>query len=292
MSARLRVMQRKSFFEPKQPREDEQQRPVVPGHAFKSRSRLRPASPPPTQIINRGEADRSVSTIEPRTPEQMPAKQLIVKLSVRKRKVEEAIPSIRLTRSQAKKIDDSRSKVPVDTQLEEPAAKRRKPNTTRAPPQARSKAKQGSNAADLVKMSPRKVAMPTKRDSLVSNPVPPRTQLLASPRKKQTAKSNVTSGSAKSRGHPGASSKDAKPSESKTVKQGKLSKPSGTATQRNSKLAAPNEGVTATSSKTKPAASRPEPKAQRGLRRPPLAMPVTFDSVTYEEMKRKGEFIF
>jgi hypothetical protein len=277
MSARLRVMQRKSFFEPKRSRKDELPEPSNPVRTSKPRFRPRPNSPPPTQIVSNASQGRPLSNPELWTPEQMSPKQLIVKLSVRKRKVEEVVPSIRLTRSQAKKNDDSQSPAPVlnefsstlETQLNEPVAKKRKPNTTRAPPQARSKAKQGYNAA-----------------------VPPPTQLLASPRKKQTAKSNAASASAKSRGNPGALSKDVGSSNAKTVREEKPSKPTGTAAQRSGKLTALKRGAAATSSKTKPATSRPGPKAKRGLQRPPLAMPVTFDAVTYEEMKAKGEFLF
>jgi hypothetical protein len=268
MSARLRVMQRKSFFEPKRSREDEPPESSKPAHTSNPRSRPRPNSPPPTQIISKGGRSRPLPHPEIRTPEQMPHKQLIVKLSIRKRKVDEVIPSTRLTRSQAKKNDDFQPKAPVfnevsstvETKLNEPAPKRRKPNNTRAPPQARSKAKQGSNAA-----------------------VTPPTQLLASPRKKQTAKSNATLGSARPRGNLVVSPKDVGSSKSKTVRQEKSSKTSGTAVQRNSKLTAPKAEAAAALSKIKP---------QRGLQRPLLAMPVTFDSVTYEEMKAKGEFLF
>jgi hypothetical protein len=277
MSARLRVMQRKSFFEPKRSREDELPEPSNPAHTSNPRSRPRSNSPPPTQIITKGGRGRPLPHPEIRTPEQLPPNQLIVKLSIRKRKAEEVVPSTRLTRSQAKKNDDSQPKAPVinevsstvRTQLNEPAPKRRKPNSTRAPPQARSKAKQGSNAA-----------------------VPPPTQLLASPRKKQTAKSNAASDLARPRGNPSFIPNDAGSSKSTTVRQEKSLKTSGTAAQRNSKFTAPKEGAAAISSKTKPATSRPGPKAQRGVQRPLLAMPVTFDSVTYEEMKAKGEFLF
>jgi hypothetical protein len=277
MSARLRVMQRKSFFEPKRSRKDELPEPSNPVRTSKPRFRPRPNSPPPTQIVSNASQGRPLSNPELWTPEQMSPKQLIVKLSVRKRKVEEVVPSIRLARSQAKKNDDSQSPAPVlnefsstlETQLNEPVAKKRKPNTTRAPPQARSKAKQGYNAA-----------------------VPPPTQLLASPRKKQTAKSNAASDLARPRGNPSFIPNDAGSSKSTTVRQEKSLKTSGTAAQRNSKFTAPKEGAAAISSKTKPATSRPGPKAQRGVQRPLLAMAVTFDSVTYEEMKAKGEFLF
>jgi hypothetical protein len=295
-------MQRKSFYEPKQSREDKQRQLLVPALASNPISRPRPDSPPPTQIISRTGAVKPVPATKTRTPDQMPDKKLIVKLCTKKRKIEDVVPSIRLTRSQAKKNNESvlaQSRVPpskevnstVKTQVSEPAAKRRKPNTNRAPLQVPPQANQMSNAANLVKMSPRKAAMETKRGEPVDNPVQPPTQLLPNPRTKQTVNTDAVSCSTKPHGRRGAYPKDAGSSKLKTSKQEKPSTTSATAIHDNSSLVALEGGTTATSSKVKPPASRPGSNAQRGLQRPPLAMPVTFDSVTYEEMKRKGEFI-
>jgi hypothetical protein len=297
-------MQRKSFYEPKQPRENEQRQALVPALASKpaSRPRPRPKLPPATQIINRAGLDIPLPATETRTPGQTPAKQLIIKLSIRKRKVEEAVSSTRLTRSQAKKNNDSAHARPglpvsmkinstVQTQSDEPAAKRRKPNTTRVPPQARPKAKPVSNAANLVKTSPRKAAVTAKRDNPVSNPMQLPTQLPSSPRKKQASRSNAVAGLNKPHGRLSAKAQDAGSSVTKTALPGRPSTPSGS-TIPPDLLASHTEQGTTSSSKLGTASSRPGSKARHGLQRPPFAMPVTFDSDTYEDMKRKGKFIF
>jgi hypothetical protein len=302
MSARLRVMQRKSFYEPKQPRENEQRQAFVPALHSKPASRPGLKVPPATQIISRTDVDRPLPIIETRTPEHIPAKQLIVKLSVQKRRVEEAVPTTRMTRSQAKKNNDSVLNWPglpvpkevnsmVRTLSDEPVAKRRKPNTTRGPPQARPKAKPGPNAANLIKTSPRKVATTAKRDKPVNNPVQTPTQLPSSPRKKQTSKSDAIADPNKSHGRLNAKANNARPSVTKTALPEQPSTPSGS-TLRPDLLTSHMEQSTVSSWTLKSASSCLGSKARRGPQRPPLAIPVTFDSDTYEDMKRRGEFIF
>jgi hypothetical protein len=204
-------MQRKSIHEPKQAKDDGHQLQPRALQSKSSRSRFDP--PPATQIIDRPAVGRSALTRETAspTPEPLPAEQLIVKLKLspqkrkldadvlvpratrtpRKRKLDAdiPIPIPRVTRSQDKtnkKPAQTQSALPVEALAEtqvvvEPAAKRRKPNNTRNPPQARTKAKKGEekaappspNAADLVKTSPRKRSprkAPPRKASPQKNP--------------------------------------------------------------------------------------------------------------------------
>jgi hypothetical protein len=185
MSARLRMMQRKSIHEPKRLREDKQQLSRMLAIQPESRTCSPLGSLPATQIVSRPSACRPTLVEEhaSHNPDRLPVQQLIVKLNVRKRKVEENIPSTRLTRSQAKKNNETvrvQATVPAPTAImastetqivNEPRAKRQKPNNARVLPQVRSKGKAGTkdtteptlNAANLVKTSPRKAATTTKR---------------------------------------------------------------------------------------------------------------------------------
>jgi hypothetical protein len=185
MSARLRMMQRKSIHEPKRLIEDKQQLSRMSAIQPRSRTCSPLDSLPATQIVSRPSACRPTLVEEhaSRNPDRLPVQQLIVKLNVRKRKVEENIPSTRVTRSQAKKNNETvrvQATVPAltaimastETQIvNEPRAKRQKPNNARGLPQVRAKGKEGAkdttepapNAANLVKTSPRKAAITTKR---------------------------------------------------------------------------------------------------------------------------------
>jgi hypothetical protein len=181
MSARLRMMQRNSIHDPKRSREVEPQGSGVPSSRTKVQRGPNPNQLPATQLVGRSgvATPTRIDELPSRSPEPVAPTQLIVKLKTGKRKQEEPIPSPRLTRSQAKKIREAVSIPPkapvtvkmiptVETQyVKEPAAKRRKPNNPRVAPQIRPKQQNvvhavpqaASNAAHLVKTSPRKAAL-------------------------------------------------------------------------------------------------------------------------------------
>jgi hypothetical protein len=207
------MMQRKSIHEPKQTKDNEQLQPQAL-QSKPSRSRFDP--PPATQIIDRPAAGRSALTREfaSPTPERLPTQQLIVKLktSHRKRKLDSNIPIPRVTRSQGKRDKEAAQAqsavlppkivtAPAETQVvNEPAAKRRKPNKAPNPPQARPKAKKGlkktvpssPKAADLVKTSSRKTAASTKLVNPSQYRIQPATSVPTGQRKKVTAKPSAS----------------------------------------------------------------------------------------------------
>ena len=149
--------------------------------------RLQADNLPATQTVVRSSDGKSafLKDAEPLPSNPVPRRQLIVKLPSPKRKLEEDTPRPRLTRSQAKKSQESnhvklsasttqKRSSPVKTQnTREPPAKRKKANNTRALPGVPPTAPEVSNdstdvsqnAANLVKTSPRKAAMATKRQS-------------------------------------------------------------------------------------------------------------------------------
>jgi hypothetical protein len=152
-----------------------------------------PIPPPATQLVNKPiQAKRTPNGVTARhAQKRAPATQLVVKLPLSKRKRDEDIAIPRLTRSQAQtqaeaeknKIKNFRSgpaarKVvsPPETQLmNEPATtKRRKPNNpplsarnTRLPDSSKAlgSIQAVPNATDIVKTSPRKAAVATRRES-------------------------------------------------------------------------------------------------------------------------------
>jgi hypothetical protein len=172
-------MQRKSIHEPKISREDEQQPSRAAALQSKPQSRPQPDPLPATQIVDRPSVGRSTLPEEFASDclDQLPAKQMIIKLSTRKRKLDEDNSNTRVTRSQGRKNKETGSTqstiiAPVETQIvNEPVTKRRKQNNAPAPAQARSRVKKGgtestqsaSNVADLVKTSSRTTAATTKR---------------------------------------------------------------------------------------------------------------------------------
>lgn len=230
MSARLRMLQRKSIHEPKQSRAHEEQqahvpaaekqsglrRPLRPGlpplralksprdsHVMNPEPNLGPGliPPPATQLVNKSIPAKRTPNLEAsaRAHTPAPATQLVVKLPLSKRKRDDDMSIPRLTRSQAlaqeqahveaekgsasnirsnvgNKAQASRRLVPLsETQLVDgPATKRQKANNP--PPSAPNARSTGisdalestqavSNAADVVKTSPRKAATATKRES-------------------------------------------------------------------------------------------------------------------------------
>jgi hypothetical protein len=216
------MLQRKSIYDPKQSREDEQQQAQAPGaeaHSplrkplgadSASSSALKssrhpyvvntepalghgPIPPPATQLVNKPiQAKRTPNGGVGHAYKRAPATQLVVRLPLSKRKRDEDTAIPRLTRSQAQaqaeaeknNTENVRSgppparKVvsPPETQLMNGPAttKRRKPNN---PPLSARNARspEGSkalgsipavlNAAAVVKTSPRKATVATRRES-------------------------------------------------------------------------------------------------------------------------------
>jgi hypothetical protein len=151
-----------------------------------SRSFIQANEPSATQVIKRSGAGNPKEVKGPAPPVPYPERtpQLIVKIPTRKRKFDDDVSTPRQTRSQASKSRDSshaearapatRDIVPtVETEAtSEPVAKRRKANDTKGTIQALPLAPQptiGSstmaapNAANLVKTSPRKAAVSSRR---------------------------------------------------------------------------------------------------------------------------------
>jgi hypothetical protein len=191
-SARSRMMQRQSIHDPKRPHE--QPRVPTPIADHKSPSRQTPKPPPATQIVNRASPRKRAPIQEPSrptVPKAVVAPQMIVKLplgpSKRKRDPNEFTPAV--TRSQARAQADKSGPPPTkplarmaprramplaETQLiNEPAAKRKKPNPPHMPAPARPQVNESTggsmqvstNAADMVKTSPRKTAVPPTQAS-------------------------------------------------------------------------------------------------------------------------------
>jgi hypothetical protein len=209
MSARLRMMQRKSIHEPKQTKDDGHQLQAQIFRPESSRSHFDP--PPATQIIDRPAVGRSALAREVTspTPECLPAQQLIVKfkLNSKKRKLDTGSPIPRVTRSQGKKNKEAtqaQSATPApkkvttlaETQVvNKAAAKRRKPNNPPNPPRVRARVKKGvkntappsPNVADLVKTSPHKTTASAMLVNRSQYQVEPASPVPASPRMKVTA---------------------------------------------------------------------------------------------------------
>lgn len=166
--------------------EESQSRPSIRGspakssalvHSSASRSAIQANAPPAaTQIVKKPTAGKAkhvkaASPVKP-VPDKQRPEQLIVRIPTRKRKLDEDSFSPRLTRSQARKSQDtihvntqdraSQDVVPVveDHTTKEPAAKRQKANDTssKATKGMSSRAEATPNAASLVKASPRKAA--------------------------------------------------------------------------------------------------------------------------------------
>ncbi|KAH7408284.1 hypothetical protein DE146DRAFT_368945 [Phaeosphaeria sp. MPI-PUGE-AT-0046c] len=217
MSARLRMMQRHSIYEPKQLRGDD--RALASGSA-QLQSELPPfddSTVPATQIIDRGDAENRglPREVAMHIPSHSLKKSLIVRLNTQRMKVEEATPVPRVTRSQARKIreiekiqptvpDQKPTIATIETQLvDEPATKRRKLTDARASKPLlkadnakKAVAKSTSRATNLAKASPRKTAVPAMQEQLAGPSVksprkkPPHTAKAASsPRKKNSTRS-------------------------------------------------------------------------------------------------------
>lgn len=284
MSARLRVMQRKSIHDPKYTLEDEPMMGQAPTFRMNPPLRPRPAPLPETQVVERPNPAKLVQLDEDTPappPNCQPAKQLVVKLNVRKRKVEEVAPEPRLTRSQAKKMNDANHAEfevphpkevvePVETKLvNEPAAKRRKPNVTRPPPQSQPRAKAKAakkpahatqNAANPVKTVPRKAATTAKRTKNAAAPVQPPAQGPASPAKKKVTKAKAPTRPKKFDDDSDAYPKDAGSSASETLGP---SKPASTTSymQHEAPYATPGVDERPTSDTVGPPSSRRGPAA-------------------------------
>ena len=313
-------MQRKSIHDPKYTLEDEPRLDQAPTFRMNPPLRPRHALLPETQVVERSDPAKHVQLDEDVPPpppkrqpvrqpvNQQPAKQFIVKLNVRKRKVEEVAPEPRVTRSQARKINDTNHaelEVPnpkevvgsVETQLvNEPAAKRRKPNLTRPPPQAQPRAKAKAakkpaqatqNAANPVKTAPRKAATTAKRTKPAAAPVQPPAQGPSSPAKKKVTK-------AKAPTRPKKFDDDSDDAGSSAPRIAGPSKPTSSAScmQREAPYTTPGADEGTTSDTMGPPSSRRGPATSlRGSRRPPLISPVTLDQATYERMKKQSNLI-
>jgi hypothetical protein len=316
MSARLRMMQRKSIHDPKHSREDDLRMTKAPIPRARQPYHDPPAPLPATQIVTRPYAETSPhrQKIASHNAKQSPTKQLVVRLPISplKRKVEEILEVPRLTRSQARKNNELlKHKVTqpehksqeiissVETQIaNEPAAKRRKPNTAQPSPQPRanakvtvkSPAKARLGATDLVRDSPRKSAKTTsprktaattsprktavtkKRSEATVQPDKLQTQALGSPRKKPAAKSTIPAKSAKSTKQDSRSTAVPKvaPSSSSSVSPAKTAKVLESFTSPKKSVLNPTREETATSTSMGPSSSRGGPvRSSRASRRPP-----------------------
>jgi hypothetical protein len=318
MSARMRMMQRQSIYNPKHSRENDQPRadPLVPQPKSHPRSRF--DEKPATQMIIRSNAEELTTAGESVVCSQdtLLPKQLIVKLNFRKRKIEDVVSIPRLTRSQARKNNEASQVQPnppaplatvstVETQVEnKPATKRRKLNRSGASSQAHTKVKGGSrdvtqsafHTAESVKSSTRKTVMATRRGQPAKPPVQnsakplPITQNIASSsRRLDVVQSNTIASTFKSIGsapHEGIDSGVLRTSGRK-----KPTSSSGPTLQHRSPVRASEVKSLATLSTTGPPAPRTGPTTSRGLTRPPLAMFVTPDRATLEEMEKNNPFL-
>ncbi|KAH5683693.1 hypothetical protein HBI21_022420 [Parastagonospora nodorum] len=315
MSARLRVMQRNSIHDPKYTLEDEPRMDHTPTVRMNPPLHPRSAPLPATQMVERSDPQNLVpldKDMPGSPPKRQPAKQLVVKLNVRKRKVEDIAPKPRLTRSQAKKINESNHavfEVPQpkevvgsgETQLvNEPAAKRRKPNVTRPPPQSQPRAKVKAakkpahatqNAANLVKTVPRKTAAASKRTKPAAAPVQPTAENPASPEKKKVSKAKT---STRPKKYDDGSDAYPKEAGSSVPRIPGPSKPASSTSymHREAPYTTPGVDEGPTSETMGPPFSRRGPAtSSRGSRRPPLISPVTLDQATYERMKKQSNLI-
>ncbi|KAL5121247.1 hypothetical protein ACEQ8H_000715 [Pleosporales sp. CAS-2024a] len=207
MSARLRVMQRKSIHDPKHAHWGE----ALSNEASKDRAdpHQHPGRPslPATQIVEkRSNANQPnhISEAISRQAEPQPPKGLVVKLKIGERTMEESVPVMRLTRSQAKKLkgpSSNNSKALVQNEIipisetrnvTEPPAKRRKVNA------ARSEHKQATQKpAKLAKNPTQKAVAHINKTETVANPVQQPRQTLSSLRKKKAPKASTTATTAK-----------------------------------------------------------------------------------------------
>jgi hypothetical protein len=284
MSARMRVMQRKSIYDPKQPRENVQLQTEALAPQPKSPSRPRIHESPATQILSRSNAEKSTDARESfaHTQDNLVRKQLIVKLNTRKRKVEDDVPVPRLTRSQARKNNEASQVQPkapapktmistMETQIvNKPASKRRKLDSTRGPPRTRTKANLGltkpaPNTVKSVKSSIRQAVPATNRGVMQSTTLP------------SSSKSpQVTH------------HKEPEPRVSRTGGRKKDSTPSTTSLQTKN----PVKGFHIPHSAVKPSIPHQRPAASRSSLRSPLTMLVTPDRATLEEMEKNNPLLF
>lgn len=303
-SARLRMMQRNSIYDPKQPRQKEQPQARAPSRQQPPSSRTFASALPATQIVSRPD----VRVPPARKPDHLPQKELVVKLNYRKRRAEEVVPVPRMTRSQAKKNNDATQNTPEATSgfetqaVNEPAAKRRKPNSNtgkQARPETKTAAsnvtKVNSNAACLVKTSPRKAVMATQRDGaagkqaqLPTNASTGLQQSSVSPRKKKTTQSPSVA-------RPSVPIAPARPKNTATPSSRTVSprKPalSSKSNQRKKPQETPLIKSMASSSTVEPSSS-PSKVASRRRQRPTLTMLVTPDQATLEAMERDDTLLF
>jgi hypothetical protein len=313
MSARLRVMQRKSIHDPKYTHEDDPWMGQAPTTRVNPSIRPQPAPLPATQVVERPNAKKpmdvdvniSSSTYHPAS------KQLIVKLPTRKRKFEAVVPSPRVTRSQAKKINNTiniKNRVPnpkevaptMETKLDNgPAAKRRKPNTARPPPQPHPKAKETKkpvrtlqSVADTVKILPRKAVPLNKRTKPVANTAQQPTDMSSGPRKKRVANAKAFASPTKYDGGSDAYPQNHGSSSSMAPTPSRPAPASTSYVQHGGPYITPSIGDRATSTTMGPPSSRNgSVAASRGSWRPPLTSPVTLDLATYERMKNQPNMI-
>jgi hypothetical protein len=282
MSARMRMMQRKSIYDPKQSRENVQPQTEALAPQPKSPSHPRIHELPATQILNRSNAAKPTDARESfaRPEDNLVRKQLIVKLSTRKRKVEDIAPVPRLTRSQARKKNEASQVQPkapapkaiiptVEAQVaHKPAPKRRKLDSTRASPRTKAKLGHTKPAGDTVgsvKSSISQTALGTNRDAMQSTTIA------------------SSSKSSKATHH-----KELKPRLPHTGDRKKASTPSTTSLQTKP----PMEDFDIPDSAAKPSTSRHRPAASRSSLRSPLTMLVTPDRATLKEMEKNNPFLF
>ncbi|KAH8732948.1 hypothetical protein GQ44DRAFT_821200 [Phaeosphaeriaceae sp. PMI808] len=332
-SARLRMMQRESIYDPKKSREHQHQ--LTRNSIFDSRPgpNSRVVHLPASQIISEPSVEKLTGIREntPRCSDPLGPTQLIVKLSTGKRKLSEDIYVSRLTRAQAKRGNDIANSRPgihvpakimsaVETRVvQESATKKRKPNNTQISTQPRPDSQRGaavptknvSDVANPVKTALRKVAMTKKGKScngcskshrscdhvrpvcgncknkpqrgpcIYNSPADDQAQrpqpvpaTIGSPKKK-TMKTNVTLSPKKSSSvhhkYTEKKSKEHMPEKPKKSLQSSTHRPSLVVASMAEKLPVPK--TIASSSSTS---------------RPPLAMPVTLDWNTLEEMKKNN----
>ncbi|KAF1912430.1 hypothetical protein BDU57DRAFT_364252 [Ampelomyces quisqualis] len=302
-SARLRMMQRHSIYDPKQPRQNEQPHARAPICQQPSNSRPAEKAIPATQIASRPGAGVLTSG-GAHTPDHLPRKELIVKLNYRKRKAGATITAPRVTRSQAKKNNEATQDIPEATSgveiqtVKEPPAKRRRPNSNigkQVCPKEKEVAKitttVTSNAACLVKTSPRKAVMASQRDGSARNlaqistkALPSSQQLLVSPRKKEMAHSESVASLPVPIGPAPARLKNNTSSSVRTVSPKKPAT-SSRSIQKKRRHGSPLAKSMASSSTAGPQSS-PSKAAPRRRQRPMLTMLVTPDQATLDAMER------
>jgi len=193
-SARSRMMQRQSIHDPKRTHEQPRVQTPIADHKLPSRKTSKPL--PATQLVDRTSPRKRAQApepVRPTAPKAVVAPTMIVKLplgpSKRKRDPNEFIPAVTRSRARAQANPSGppptkpkplarmapRKAMPLaETQLvNQPAAKRRKPNPPHVPapasPQLNDSAGESMhvaiNAADMVKTSPRKTAVPSTQAS-------------------------------------------------------------------------------------------------------------------------------